>query len=493
MAHSLRITPLASAAADTHAARRAIAALAADRERRRGYWQGRFEAALDDAVTPHGLDAVASGTRADDAVADGFSLSAAPLFSNPQCLDFQSVESFTLRLARLLIADKAVTIEVSAARPAAETVREVADGPIDLARLPGCLTDALERFRLRYAPAAISIRGDHPDVQRLVRARRSAPASAPRLCVRLSDEFMAAVRDRRVVPLHHAPAQSSPFGASLGRRAVHRVYGRIDARDWWLELAGDAQAGDSIVPVFDGRSGSACPLAGFESAGSVEPRLGLDVPAETARVALDVDLACFAGPRGRIDGLRLARRLRDALRMADNLVDAARWPLQSLRADAAAHRRIAVRIGGIGDTVCRLGLDPAHFTTLRRMTGLLQFARGCLLRGSRRLARQHAPFPGLETERMIGLLPRPELRAEARDRIYRHGTRNRELLCVSPWSMLPALDSRADLLPFFNLLPLLKVADAVAFAPDSRARRLTPGQYERFMRLAWAASMPARA
>ncbi|HUO82966.1 MAG TPA: hypothetical protein VM616_08930 [Gammaproteobacteria bacterium] len=492
MAQRLRLTVRAAEREDTSGARRTVAALAAERERRYAYWQGRFEAALDDAVTPHGLDAVAAGGGAGDAVADGFSLSAAPLFSNPQRLDFQSVESFTLRLARLLIADKAVAIEVSAARPAAEAVREIADEPLDVARLPRCLADALERFRLRYAPAAVSIRGDHPDVQRLVRAQRTAPPFAPRLYVRLSDEFMAAVRDRRAVPLHHAPARNSPFGASLGHRVVTRVYSRIDARDWWLELARGAQESDKIVPVFDGRSGSACPLAGFETAGSVEPRLGLDVPAETARIALDVELACFAGPRGRFDGLRLARRLRDALRMADNLVDAARWPLESLRTDATAHRRVAVRIGGIGDTVCRLGLDPAHFATLRHMTGLLQFARGCLLHGSRRLARLHSPFPGLETERMIGLLPRPDLRAEARDSIRRHGTRNRELMCVSPWSILPSQASRADLLPFFNLLPLLRVADAVAFAPDAPARRLTPEQYERFMRLAWAASMPAR-
>lgn len=482
----------APAERDVALARESIADLASIRERRAAYWRDRFLATLERVATPRGIDAVLAGVQPVDALADGFCLSAAPLFSGPHRLDYVSIEAFTLRLARLLIADKAVAIEVSGARPVADAVRDGAGEPFDLSNLPGRLAAALERFRLAFTPAALAIRCDHPDAQRLVRARRGSTASVPRLYLRISDEFMAAVRDGRTVLMHHhfEPEHVSPFGGSRARRRATWVYGRVDAREWWREIAHSARTDDAVAPVFDGRAGSVCPLAGPEASDSVEPGLGQCAPSGSARIAFDFDLCCFVDARGRIDRLYLARTLRDVLRMADNLHDAVRWPLEELREDAAAHRRIALHVTGIGDTVCRLGLDPAHFATLERMVDTLAFVRACAFRCSRRLARRRSPFPGLQAERMIELLPRPDLQAEVRARIRQNATRNRELLVLSPWSVLPEQSTGADALPYFNLLPLLRFADGIGFRPARRTRRLTAEQFERFMRRAWAASMP---
>lgn len=494
MAQAMRVDAardFAPSGTDVALARASIAGLAAARESRAEYWRDRFMTAFEESVTPHGLAAVLAGVEPADALADGFCLSAAPLFSGPHSLDYVSVEALTLRLARLLIADKAVAMEVSGARPVADAVRDGADEPFDLANLPRRLSAALERFRLAFAPAALSIRCDHPDAQRLVRSRRNASAATAQLYLRITDEFMAAVRDGRPVALHHRlePAHGSPFGSSQARRERTWIYARVDARAWWREIVCDAHAGDTVTPVFDGRTASACPLAGPEVIDCIEPGLGQCSPADGARITLDVNLASFVNRRRQVDRLRLARSLRDALRMADNLVDAVHWPLESLHADAVAHRRIALHITGIGDTVCRLGLDPAHFATLVRMNDTLGFVRACVFRHSRALARLRSPFPGLHAARMIELLPRSDLRAEVRERIRQHATRNRELLVLSPFSVLPRESNGIDALPYFNLLPLLRFADSIGFRADPRGRRLTVDQYERFMRLAWAASM----
>ncbi|CAN5183478.1 hypothetical protein BH24PSE2_BH24PSE2_09800 [soil metagenome] len=479
-----------TSAHDAAQARVAIAALAASCEPRVAFWERRFRSVLDEAVTPHGLGQVIAGVDPADALADGFALSLAPLFSGPDCLDYMSVEALTLRLARLLIADKAVALEVSGARPVVDTVREDAEAPFNLANLPGRLAAALERFRLGFTPAALTIRCDHPDAKRMIRVRR--PSASPALHVRIDDAFMAAVRDGRPIPFHHrlGPASASPFGSSRARRERMWVYGRVDARAWWRELVQCAYTDQSLIPVFDGRTGPASPLAGAEAADCVEPRLAQCAPAESARITLEIDLRRFIDGCGRLDRLRLARSLGDALRLADNLLDAVRWPLASLRADAQVNRRVALHVAGLGDTVAALGLDPGHFTTLVCMTDTLGFIRSCVFRHSRRLARRRAPFPALHAQRMIDLLPNSDLQAEVQQRIRQHATRHRELLVLSPFSVLPAAARGIDALPYFNLLPLLRFADSVAFRADGRERQLTLEQYERFLRLAWAASMP---
>ena len=216
---------------------------------------------------------------------------------------------------------------------------------------------------------------------------------------------------------------------------------------------------------------SPCPLLSNEVADAVQAPLALQVPVGTAWAWTRVDLALFADSRGRIDACELNRQLKNCVDAGEQLHDRARWPTPSMQADSWRNRRLAIAVTGIGDIVRRRKSDPRKLTCLDDVCELLESIREGVVLRSRALAESKAIVPALDAnDPLQRLLPGnsagwPERWQRA---LEKSAVRHRNLLALSPWSVLPAAES-ADA-RYFDLLPALAYADACAFGGRPRLK-----------------------
>ncbi len=473
---------------DSDAAIREVARLAASCEPQPEYWENCFTEVLRTGVSVPQLPAVQAGIAVSDALADYFSVHAGAAVRGSDRRGYPGVEPLAQHLARLLVMDKAVAIDLSEALP--RNSSEAGDGTLELMHLPLTLAGAVRRYGVEYRPRVYSLRWDHPQIEEFVGLYEDDASQCVNLIVRLDDEFMEAVRDRQPVPLRHAQAPDTGNGRSACARQEGDswIYGCLEARSLWRRLIRLASRSPAVTLMYENRTMPASPLAYVEQADTVAPRLCQAVPGESALVVLELDLACFVSALGTMELRRLCEAVQLALRLADNLIDVLRWPLDSIKLDAIAHRRVALSIGGIGNAVAGMELDPRRFGTLVRVKQLLGLIRRFAYQYSLQLAKERNPFPGLRTRDLFALMPRPELQREVEKEIHTHATRNSHLLLVTPFAFLPVPAGTSALTDYANLLPALAVTETVGFAGCPTAESIRPRDLEAFLRLAWACS-----
>jgi len=94
----------------------------------------------------------------------------------------------------------------------------------------------------------------------------------------------------------------------------------------WTYLWRERTAPRPVLPVYGGLVRSTCPLLADEAAVTTLPVTGLQVPAHTAWLPVQLDLAALADPQGCLDRSILKRAISETLREADRRIDQSRWP-----------------------------------------------------------------------------------------------------------------------------------------------------------------------
>lgn len=243
-----------------------------------------------------------------------------------------------------------------------------------------------------------------------------------------------------------------------------------------------------VLPVYGGLVRSACPLLSDEVAGSVLPDNGTVVPGNSAWLPVELPLTSYVHADGRIDWPALSNALRDTIHLGDSILDDLYWPGWRQETDARLHRRLAISISGLGELVLRCGQDPLKHECLAWLSGVVKRIRCELQAHSRSLARESGALPAvLRTDPSKGLLAGP-----ARDMwqdcwnaaVRTSALRHRNLLVLSPYSVLPA--SNVQNTDFFDLLPVIRNADAWCFSTTANQGLWTLCDYQTFHRRAWA-------
>jgi len=234
----------------------------------------------------------------------------------------------------------------------------------------------------------------------------------------------------------------------------------------WSELFEASRAGRPLQAVYGDAIRSDCPLLGAERADALTPTGGVRVPAGSAWLCVEVALADFADNRGVVDEDRLFDALTAAHQSAEDALDATAWPNRTLAADAAVNRRLAFVPRGFGDIALRRGNVPGDLRLLRDLGDLARRIRTHLYDRSRRLAACSAPLPALQVPRLACGGPGGEggtvWNLAFEDALRRTAVRHRNLVVMSPWSVLP---SNGPCDPAYrDLLPVIAHADAWAFA-----------------------------
>jgi len=233
---------------------------------------------------------------------------------------------------------------------------------------------------------------------------------------------------------------------------------------------------------------SPCPLLSSEVARGVSPTSGLQVPLGTAWTPMQVDLSRFANGHGELNESALREFLQRCVKLGESSHDDVDWPTASMRHDSWRNRRIAITVVGIGDLTKLWSMDPRSFTTLKKLSGVLQQVRGVINDSSRQLALQTEYLPALDSSdpsRVSGCdVVQLDWQNRWRKALRFAAIRHRNLLAMSPWSVFPAGEP-ADC-GYSDLLPLLEFADSCAFPAPPCLRGWNVNEYKHFHRRAWA-------
>lgn len=265
-------------------------------------------------------------------------------------------------------------------------------------------------------------------------------------------------------------------------------HARSEAERNWSFLWQRRRLPPSLIPVYASSVTTRCPLLGDEAAVAVLPETGLQVPPETAWLPLEADLTGFSDGRGELRLGELETALRLAVDKADELLDHLYWPLPELAADAWQNRRLAVWVRGVGDLVAERGADPGDLRTLQWIDTVVTRIHTVLWDCSRQRALATEPLPALLRNDPGAAFAcdvhRGDWQARWRQALANAAVRHRNMLVMSPYSMLPRGVPGTP--GYADLLPVLHHADAFCFAGPRTGSFRNKSEFISFHRRAWA-------
>ena len=245
---------------------------------------------------------------------------------------------------------------------------------------------------------------------------------------------------------------------------------------------------NAVRPTYGSTVATGCPLLADEIAPAILPRGGLQVPAESAWLNLDIDIAAFADGDGEIELERLATCLDKGVELADRLCEQLSWPLAAQDADARFNRRLAIRIRGLGNCVALRCLDPADFATLRWLNGIVSQVRQTLWSTSRKLAKRYGPLPALADARPVACWDDTRQGQDWyrcwQSAVAASAVRFRNMLVISPYAVIPTFGKATT--DYTDLLPVIAFADAWSFDSPPAFREWRVQDFATFHRRAWA-------
>jgi hypothetical protein len=256
----------------------------------------------------------------------------------------------------------------------------------------------------------------------------------------------------------------------------------------WSFLWRRRAARPALLPVYAASVTTRCPLLDDEPAIAVLPELAIQVPAASAWLPLEINLRDFSDGRGRLAWDALQHALRGCVHLGDRMLEQLVWPETAQRADAWLNRRLAVLVSGIGDLVVERGADPTDLRTLQWLDRLMLNISKVLWSRSQALARKIGPLPALvhsdPTAGSQGMARKNDWHRRWRRALANSAVRHRNLLVLSPYSVLPAAEHSVS--DFIDLLPALHHADAFSFANPRSDGCRNADEFATFHRRAFA-------
>ena len=321
--------------------------------------------------------------------------------------------------------------DFSTLRPKGAPVKGVgadASGPLPFMDVWDAMCRTIMSAGFRRGAMMGCLRCDHPDIEAFIEAKR-APGRLRmfNLSVLVTDAFMQAVKDNAPWELHFEGV----------------VYRTVSARTLWERIIRSTYAYAEPGVIFIDRINRANNLAYCEEIFATNPCGEQPLPPYGACLLGSINLASLVQDpfeRGAVlDMAALEDLTAIAVRMLDNAIDCARFPIPAQRAEARAKRRIGLGITGLADALimcrARYGSEAANDLIGRWMGGLQRAA----YLASARLAAEKGAFPLYNAERYAESATVRRLDGDVREAIAESGVRNALLTSVAPTGTISLL------------------------------------------------------
>ena len=314
--------------------------------------------------------------------------------------------------------------DFSTIRPRGAEVKGVAadaSGPLSFMDVWDAMCRTILSAGSRRGAMMATMRCDHPDIEAFIEAKRDpARLRMFNLSVLVTDAFMAAVK------------ADGPWELVF----AGRVYKTVEARDLWNKIMRSTFDYAEPGVIFIDRINAMNNLGYVETIAATNPCGEQPLPPYGACLLGSINLATLVWypfeDKAHVCKTDLAKLVRTAVRMMDNVVDASRFPLPEQAAEAQAKRRIGLGVTGLADALLMCGLrygsDEAVAATEDWMHAI---AREAYL-ASVDLAKEKGAFPLFDAEGFLASGNMAQMDTDVREAIAQHGIRNALLTSVAP-------------------------------------------------------------
>lgn len=313
--------------------------------------------------------------------------------------------------------------DFSTLRPAGDMimgVRAKTDGPIAFMPIFDAVCKATSSAGERRGAQMGVMRCDHPDIEQFITMKSNNNfLNGFNVSVGVTDELMEAV------------ARNGTFDLRFGGR----VYKTVDARELWDRIMRNtwdwAEPGVLFLDTINRMNN----LWYCETIAATNPCAEQPLPPYGACLLgsinlvkyLSEDLAGYS-----FDWDLLKADLPHIVRMMDNVVDKATYPLPQQQEEATSKRRMGIGVTGLANAIEAMGYPygTIGFTTVE--TKILNLVRDGCYWASIDLAREKGAFPLFDADRYLASGHSKLLPSEIRDAIRKYGIRNSHLTSIAP-------------------------------------------------------------
>ena len=314
--------------------------------------------------------------------------------------------------------------DFSTIRPKGADVKGVAadaSGPLSFMDVWDAMCRTIMSAGSRRGAMMATMRCDHPDIEDFIAAKADAARLRMfNMSVLVTDAFMAAVRE------------DGPWDLSFGGT----VYHTLRARDLWNRIMKATYDYAEPGVIFIDRINAMNNLAYCENIAATNPCGEQPLPPYGACLLGSVNMArLVAEPFAEgaaLDEAALAKLVRTAVRMMDNVVDSSRFPLEAQRQEAQAKRRIGLGVTGLADALLMVGLRYGSDAAAAQTEAWMHLIAREAYLASVDLAKDKGAFPLFEAEAYLASGTLAHMDDDVRAAIRAHGIRNALLTSIAP-------------------------------------------------------------
>ena len=363
--------------------------------------------------------------------------------------------------------------DFSTLRPRGALVRSIgadASGPVSFMDVWDSMCRTVMSAGARRGAMMATMRCDHPDIDTFIAAKAEAARLRNfNLSVLVTDPFIEAVRNDK----------------SWDLVFEGRVYATVSARELWERIMQATYDFAEPGVIFIDRINAMNNLSYCEDIKATNPCGEQPLPAYGACLLGSINLARFVcqpfAAAAFVDIESIARRVKTAVRLLDNMIDCSRYPLQAQQKEALAKRRMGIGITGLADSLMMCGVRYGSPEARDLAARCMQAVQIAAYEASAGIAAEKGSFPLYDAEKFLAAANVKALPPGTRALVAKHGIRNGCLTSIAPTGTISLLAGNVSsgIEPVFDFRYRRRVLGADGHASEEHVEDYAHGLFRR--------------